>query len=85
MSKADNPQGFKSQHIEVTERGVAAARAALAEAHKKALEAEEAHRLNMAQVLEAERAKIQALRVELYGQAATEALEAEETLEGNAT
>jgi len=42
MSKTENPQGFKSQHIEVTERGVAAARAALAEAHKKALEAEEA-------------------------------------------
>jgi 2-iminoacetate synthase ThiH len=62
MSKTENPQGFKSQHIEVTERGVAAAKAALAEAHKKALEAEEAHRLNM-----------------------TQALEAEEALEGNAT
>lgn len=77
MSKAENPivsnfhaqvsEANYPQHLATTERGLAMARAALAEAHAKAIEAEEAHRLNLERALTAERAAIKALRVEMYG------------------
>lgn len=85
MSKADNQPGFKpireshdTPHLETTARGVALARAALAEAQVRALEAEQAHRINLEAELERERAIIKALRLEMHGKAATEAIEADE-------
>jgi hypothetical protein len=77
MSKAEIPTegNFRAQvseanypqHLATTERGLAMARAALVEAHAKAIEAEEAHRLNLERALAAEKAAIRALRVEMYG------------------
>jgi len=102
MSKTDYGQegnpiltGVDNRHLKTTERGLALARAALAEAREKALEAAEAHRLNLEAHLACERAIIRALRVEMYGEAAAQAIaevqaaesdliaEAEEALEGN--
>ena len=102
MSKTDYGQegnpiytGVDNRHLKTTERGLALARTALAEAQEKALEAEKAHRLNLEAHLAHERAIIRALRVEMYGETAARAMqeaeqaesdliaEAEEALEGN--
>lgn len=101
MSKTEKPSHYNpetrevSPHLETTARGVARARAALAEAQARALEAERAHRINLEAALKSEREILKALRHKTYGHEAANAMQeieqaesdiiaaAEEALEGN--
>lgn len=84
MSKAEKPLEGKinalvseanyPQHLATTARGVALARQALAEASERALQAEALHRANLERIHAEDKAVISALRLEMYGAKAEQAM-----------
>lgn len=77
-----NPEDYP-QHLATTARGVALARQALAEASERALQAEALHRANLERIHAEDKAIISALRVQMYGAKAEQAMAEVEALESD--